>query len=420
MSAVLYDPIAQNNAQGQVRSNTWPPVWHKVLEVMYSGILANNARPHPEYRRGDPLDAPLFFTRTFVIPTTNDWVTICRALYNIVLQDDIRGPYTQRLIPRLIQWLRTTVPETRGQQHCNDNLRRTLEHHMDTVALPNISSREITDARSRSHYSNWTWGRLDTQAPQHSFELWGDMKATRAFLLMDPEILKIPQFTIPDAALAPKNNKERPSWQMIQRMRAPPSVRSTIRRLCLNRMPDRREPGCQCGESNETIAHTLSCPDFARIRNLFFPIWMSIAHKIVSAVSNEADNGRPPAYFRSRLPRHAPRLDNWLALPFICWQAFLGISSESARAFLDCFQLAAALIVHLHWVARNDSAYSFTNWNTRRMAMQFNELYLRYAHAYIPPQSPISQFLLSATYIIHDAALPSGAEDNSQRSRNPP
>ncbi|PIA12663.1 hypothetical protein COEREDRAFT_12394 [Coemansia reversa NRRL 1564] len=156
MSAVLYDPIAQNNAQGQVRSNTWPPVWHKVLEVMYSGILANNARPHPEYRRGDPLDAPLFFTRTFVIPTTNDWVTICRALYNIVLQDDIRGPYTQRLIPRLIRWLQTTVPETRGQQHCNDNLRCTLEHHMDTVALPNISSREITEARGRSHYSNWT------------------------------------------------------------------------------------------------------------------------------------------------------------------------------------------------------------------------------------------------------------------------
>ncbi|PIA13171.1 hypothetical protein COEREDRAFT_11708 [Coemansia reversa NRRL 1564] len=191
---------------------------------MYSGILANNARPHPEYRHGDPLDAPLFFTRTFVIPTTNDWVTICRTLYNIVLQDDIHSPYTQRLIPRLIQWLWTTVPETRGQQYYNDNLQRTLEHHMDTVVLPIISSREITKARGRSHYSNWTWGRLDAQAPQHSFELWGNMKATRAFLLMDLEILKIPQFTIPDAMLTPKNKKEQPSWQMIQRMHAPPSV----------------------------------------------------------------------------------------------------------------------------------------------------------------------------------------------------
>ncbi|PIA15280.1 hypothetical protein COEREDRAFT_9658 [Coemansia reversa NRRL 1564] len=174
---------------------------------MYSGILANNARPHPENRRGDPVDAPLFFTRTFVIPTTNDWATIGCALYNIVLQDDICGPYTQ-------------------------------PNHLNTVALPNVPDREIAEARSHSHYSNWTWDRPDAQTPQHPFKLWDDMKVTRNFLLTDPEILKIPQFAIPDAALTPKNKKERTSWLTIQQMSALPSARSTIRRLCLNRMPD--------------------------------------------------------------------------------------------------------------------------------------------------------------------------------------
>ncbi|KAI7818828.1 hypothetical protein BX661DRAFT_201756 [Kickxella alabastrina] len=82
-----------------------------------------------------------------------------------------------------------------------------------------------------------------------------------------------------------------------------------------------------------------------------------------SAPPAQADNALPqlPGTL-TPLPQTVPALTNWLALSLSMWKAFEVKNSPMVTAFYKLYQLAAALLIYLQWVAYSDLAYSNSRW----------------------------------------------------------
>ncbi|KAJ1935254.1 hypothetical protein GGF37_006060 [Kickxella alabastrina] len=465
-TSILYDPLTQNNKFGKLPDNTWPPVWKLVLTTLHDGRTTNVVLCPTTSLRGSWLSTPLLDVGgqlSITMTSASQWSLLSAAIAKLPAANGKLPLLNGHAIPKLLEIL-NEQPDRESQ--AASNARTTIisiltAYHTNTASLDNSlppSSRLIP------YYHNFVYGPAQGDVPHHPFESWNDMRATRRFLEFDKDTLTIPPVTIADPAFTlPHNTTAQPPWNAIRSLNAPPQARSTVHRLALGRMPARRDnnPYCHCGIL-ETIPHMLNeCHDFAILRDQFFHRWTTVARNIYSSVRQEMRNSAerkytaaraaaiaadsastdpnipslaatlqrpPPAHMPIPLPTSPPQIANWVVLPLVKWATFAKSDSQTAKDFHKCFELATSLLIHLHWVARNDHAYSGTQWSISRFTTVFNRDLDTFAYVTLPASSTLRRFIHLAhlddvTAQSNTAPAdhrPPSPSDNSPRSRRPP
>ncbi|KAJ2906887.1 hypothetical protein GGI21_003980, partial [Coemansia aciculifera] len=256
------------------------------------------------------------------------------------------------------------------------------------------------------------------------FSTWRHHGLTRKLLDTAPP-LPIPKVSLRGSGLElPTYTEFRTLWKMIKNLHATPQARGTVHRLALNRIPYRQglsPKTCHC-QAHETPAHlTGACPDFAPFREQFLQGFTTLANTVRHNVYGElkasaardaiaatiaaqkkadteaAEAGVPSAAVPpippkrvslSALPSSPPDLSDWTYLPLLRWTAYAkATASPTATDFIKLYQLAAALLLHLLWVARNDNAYSADRWTRQRFLGRYNQRLLSDVSATIPEKS---------------------------------
>ncbi|KAJ2794910.1 hypothetical protein H4R20_006065, partial [Coemansia guatemalensis] len=361
LAAVLWNPIAQTEDFGNLPSQALPYVWRNALRN------ANDKRGHFTIRsnqdalRGDPLSAPLLATGSIVIKKATQWKLLGNALALLTEAQEFRPAFSVADIPAIIATfsspnIQRPTAATRGE------LATILQARYDADTA--TARLLVGDSRHRPYYYNWDYSETVGRERALPYTKWLTLRETRDFIEHDDQKLVFPRFQVINRALDPfTQGRNQPSWRSIQRLNAPPPPRSTLHRLLLGRLPLRHNnnENCHCGQ-RETIQHLVGeCRFFADLRRQFLATWVWLAHRVAPTIHAELPEGpyRPTlAALREALPRHSPRLTDWLALPFLRWRAYADLDAPTATAFTKCYELAAALMIHLHWVSRNDFAYS--------------------------------------------------------------